>query len=294
MNEHSLLIPSGASVSHGVRPLLTRPDPIWRTIRDEALAAIEKDPSVEPLFQNLVLRHQSLEAALMHTLAGRLCDCSWGADAIEALFTDIAADHDVLPNLAADMTAVYDRDPACHRYVEPLLFFKGFQALQTQRFANALWAAERQDMALFLQSKASAAFQVDIHPATRIGGGVFLDHATGIVIGETALIEDNVSILQGVTLGGTGKQSGDRHPKVRCGVLVGAGAKVLGNIELGHGAKVAASSVVLDPVPPLATVAGIPAKIVGRAEPEGPDCMPSLSMDHTMPQEPMVDVGFGI
>jgi serine O-acetyltransferase len=161
--------------------------------------------------------------------------------------------------------AVADRDPACLRLMEPLLYFKGFHALQAYRLAHALLRAGRRDFALYIQSRVSAAFGVDINPAARIGKGIFLDHATGLVVGETTVIEDDVSILQGVTLGGTGKETGDRHPKVRWGVLIGAGAKILGNIEIGHCARVAAGSVVLAPVPHNKTVAGVPARIVGEA-----------------------------
>jgi serine O-acetyltransferase len=165
----------------------------------------------------------------------------------------------------ADLIAVADRDPACLRMMEPLLYFKGFHALQTHRLAHAMLLAGRRDFALMLQSRASSVFGVDINPAARIGKGVFLDHATSLVVGETCVIEDDVSILQGVTLGGTGKESGDRHPKIRHGVLIGAGAKILGNIEIGHCARVAAGSVVLSPVPHNKTVAGVPARIVGEA-----------------------------
>lgn len=276
-------------------PLLTPEDPIWRTVRDEALSALDRDPATAPMFETLVLGHSRLEEALIAVLSLRLADPLWTAQSLTALFTEtLDASPDLLRHLTADLQAVYDRDPACHRHVEPLIYFKGFQALQAQRFAHALWQTGRQDLALVVQSRMSAVFQVDIHPATRIGGGIFFDHATGIVIGETAVIDDNVSIMQNVTLGGTGKDSGDRHPKVHCGVLVGSGAKVLGNIVLGKGSRVAASSVVLDSVPPLATVAGIPAKIVGMAQELGPDCMPSLNMDQSMPHKRHVDSGSGI
>jgi len=174
--------------------------------------------------------------------------------------------------------AVYDRDPACTRFLEPVLYFKGFHALQTQRLSNWLYRRGRHDFALYLQSKASEVFQVDIHPAVPIGKGIFIDHATGVVVGSTAVIEDDVSILQNVTLGGTGKETGDRHPKIRRGVLIGAGAKILGNIEIGHCSRVAAGSVVLQPVPPNATVAGVPARVVGRA----PCAEPARSMDHRL------------
>jgi len=178
----------------------------------------------------------------------------------------------------ADLKAVYERDPACKGYVQPFLFFKGFQALQTQRIAHWLWGQGRETMAFYLQSRMSEIFQVDIHPATRIGSGVFIDHGTGIVIGETAVIGDDVSLLQGVTLGGTGAERGDRHSKIGRGVLLGAGAKVLGNIQIGDYAKIASGSVVLKPVPAHCTAAGVPARLINC--PTGEE--PARSMDHTL------------
>ena len=186
----------------------------------------------------------------------------------------------------ADLIAVLDRDPACLRMMEALLYFKGFHALQTHRLAHALLRAGRRDFALYLQSRSSSVFATDINPAARIGKGIFLDHATGLVVGETTVIEDDVSILQGVTLGGTGKETGDRHPKIRHGVLLGAGAKILGNIEIGHCARVAAGSVVLSPVPHNKTVAGVPARIVGEA-----GCAePARDMNQIL-AEKFVDIG---
>ena len=174
--------------------------------------------------------------------------------------------------------AVTDRDPACERFIEPILYFKGFHAIQTHRIAHAMWHAGRVDLALYLQSRSSEVFQTDIHPQARIGKGIFLDHATGLVVGSTAVIEDNVSLLQDVTLGGTGKEQGDRHPKIRRGVMIGAGAKILGNIEVGHCARIAAGSVVLKPVPHNTTVAGVPARVVGTA-----GCAePSRTMDQML------------
>jgi serine O-acetyltransferase len=177
-----------------------------------------------------------------------------------------------------DIQAVFDRDPACSRYIQPLLYFKGFHAIQTHRLAHWLWGQGREDFALYLQSRSSSVFQTDIHPAVPFGKGIFLDHATGIVIGMTASLEDDVSILQDVTLGGTGKETGDRHPKIRHGVMIGAGAKVLGNIEIGACSRIAAGSVVLKPVPPCRTVAGVPARDIGEA-----GCAePARSMDQTI------------
>jgi serine O-acetyltransferase len=184
-------------------------------------------------------------------------------------------------SLRVDIQAVLDRDPACTRFIEPILYFKGFHAIQTHRLAHWLLNSGRRDTALYLQSRSSAIFQVDMHPAVKIGQGIFFDHATGIVVGMTAVIDDDVSILQGVTLGGTGKETGDRHPKIRRGVLIGAGAEVLGNIEVGTCSKVAAGSVVLKPVPEGVTVAGVPARIVGET-----GCAePARSMDQMLADE---------
>jgi serine O-acetyltransferase len=175
----------------------------------------------------------------------------------------------------ADLAATVDRDPATHRFLEPVLYYKGFHAIQTHRLAHWLWKQGRKDFALYLQSRSSAVFQCDINPAAKIGRGIFLDHATGLVVGETAVIDDDVSILHDVTLGGTGKENEDRHPKIRRGVMIGAGAKILGNIEVGHCARIAAGSVVIKPVPNNVTVAGVPARIVGEA-----GCLePSRTMD---------------
>jgi serine O-acetyltransferase len=213
-----------------------------------------------------ILQQQTLEAAVIHRVAARLAHPSLSADLIEQTYLEaVENDPAIGEAFRADIMAVLDRDPACNRLVEPVLFFKGFHAIQTYRLAHWLWERGRQDLALYLQSRSSEVFQTDVHPAARIGRGIFLDHATGLVVGSTAVIEDNVSMLQDVTLGGTGKEKGDRHPKIRRGVLIGAGAKILGNIEVGECARVAAGSVVLQPVPCKATVAGVPAKVVGSA-----------------------------
>jgi serine O-acetyltransferase len=197
-----------------------------------------------------------------------------------------SADVSIRDALRVDICAVFDRDPACSRYIDPILFFKGFQALQTYRVSHWLWKRERFDFAYYLQSRSSKIFGADIHPAAPVGRGVFIDHANGIVIGETAVVEDDVSMLHGVTLGGTGKKGGDRHPKVRSGALIGAGAKILGNIEVGTCARVAAGSVVLKSVPARTTVAGIPARVVGEA-----GCSePSRAMDHCFPGTSLRDI----
>jgi serine O-acetyltransferase len=241
-------------------------DPVWVQVREEAEDAIAREPALAGFLSATILSNVSLEAALATRLAQLLESADLGAMYIRGLFDEaIAGDPDICRAVRADIVATRDRDPACTRLIEPLLYFKGFQAVQTYRIAHWLWTHGRNDLALFLQSRASKVFAVDIHPASRIGRGIFMDHATGVVIGATAVVEDDVSMLHGVTLGGTGKEQGDRHPKVRRGVLIGAGAKILGNIEVGACARVAAGSVVLQAVPPETTVAGVPARVVGAA-----------------------------
>ena len=257
-------------------------DPLWSRIKLDASLAIEQDQTVTGLMQQAVLSHQSFDLAVASRIASRLARPLLDYD---RLYAQVSSLLDINPALAqamaADCLAVLDRDPACTRLIEPLLYFKGFHALQTHRFAHHLWHMGRKDFALYLQSCSSEVFQTDIHPQARIGQGVFLDHATGLVVGSTAVIEDDVSILQGVTLGGTGKETGDRHPKIRKGVLIGAGAKILGNIEIGHCARVAAGSVVLNSVPHNMTVAGVPARVVGEA-----GCAePARSMDQILAEK---------
>jgi serine O-acetyltransferase len=245
---------------------LARNDPMFARIRSEAEEAAHSDPAMASFLLMTILNQDTIEGAVIHRVAERLDHADAPSGLIRQVYEDvIARDASIGEAFRADIIAVADRDPACLRLMEPLLYFKGFHALQTYRLAHALLRAGRRDFALYLQSRASAAFGVDINPAARIGKGVFLDHATGLVVGETTVIEDDVSILQGVTLGGTGKETGDRHPKIRRGVLIGAGAKILGNIEVGYCARVAAGSVVLAPVPHNKTVAGVPARIVGEA-----------------------------
>lgn len=241
-------------------------DPIFARLRREAEEAVRREPEIAGMIFSTVLNQDTLEAVIVNRIAARLGHALAPGDLIRATYFDIIA-HD--PSLAAafraDIVAVVERDPACTRIIEPVLYFKGFHAIETHRLAHALWTAGRCDFALYLQSRSSEVFQTDIHPAARIGKGIFLDHATGLVVGSTAVIEDDVSMLQDVTLGGTGKERGDRHPKIRRGVLIGAGAKILGNIEIGRCSRVAAGSVVLRAVPDCKTVAGVPAKIVGEA-----------------------------
>jgi serine O-acetyltransferase len=241
-------------------------DALFARIREEAEEAASREPALAAFLMTSVLGHDTFEAAVVHRVASRLDHASVSAELIAQTYSEcLARDGAIGEAFRADLLAVADRDPACARMIEPLLYFKGFHALQTYRLAHALLKAGRRDFALYLQSRASSVFQVDINPAARIGKGIFIDHASGVVIGETCVIDDDVSILQGVTLGGTGKEIGDRHPKIRHGVLIGAGAKILGNIEIGHCARVAAGSVVLAPVPNNKTVAGVPARIVGEA-----------------------------
>lgn len=258
---------------------VARLDPLWGQIRREAAEAAAADPMMAGFLRATVLDRASFMAAVIGRVASRLAHPAVPLEAIETAYGDLAAERPELEDeVRADLLAVVDRDPACHRLVEPLLYFKGFHALQTHRLAHALWKRGRKDPALYLQSRSSEIFQTDINPAAVIGKGVFLDHATGLVVGATAVIEDDVSMLQDVTLGGTGKERGDRHPKIRRGVLIGAGAKILGNIEVGHCARVAAGSVVLNDVPHNTTVAGVPAKVVGEA-----GCAePARSMDQIL------------
>ncbi|NCF81745.1 MAG: serine O-acetyltransferase, partial [Proteobacteria bacterium] len=229
---------------------------------------------------------KSLEDALAFLLAGKLECSALPAMLVRELIADaLEASPGIGQSIRADIRATRDRDPAAKGFSEPFLYFKGFHALQTHRVAHFLWHEGRQSLALFLQNRTSEVFGVDIHPAARVGNGILIDHATSVVIGETAVIEDNVSILHEVTLGGTGKAEGDRHPKVRHGVLIGAGAKILGNVEVGRGAKVGAGSVVLEDVPPHCTVAGVPAQIIGTPNVDEP----ALEMDHRLPCNPDIE-----
>jgi serine O-acetyltransferase len=254
-------------------------DLVWARIKAEADDIVRNDPAIGGFIYGAVLNHDSFEDALVHRLAQRLGTADISADQVIKAFEDaLESEPDIAQAARADILATYDRDPACTRYVEPLLYFKGYQSLQTYRMAHRLYLMGRKDFALYLQSRVSVVASVDIHPAARIGRGIMIDHGHDIVIGETAVVEDNVSMLHGVTLGGTGKEEGDRHPKVRKGVLIGAGAKILGNIEIGYCSRIAAGSVVLTNVPPKSTVAGVPARIVGAA---GCD-EPARRMDHTI------------
>src|ERR1044072_1367756 len=254
-------------------------DPIWDRIRSEAEEIVRQEPELATFIFSTVLHHDRLEDSVVHRLADRLDHAALSGDLIRQTYDEALRDEPDIGNaFRADLVAVYDRDPATSRFIDPLLYFKGFHAIQTHRLAHWLYLKGRKDFSYYLQSRASAVFQTDINPAARIGRGIFLDHATGLVVGATAVVEDNVSILQDVTLGGTGKERGDRHPKIRQGVLIGAGAKILGNIEVGQCARVAAGSVVIKSVPNNVTVAGVPARIVGEA-----GCAePSRTMDQML------------
>ncbi|MDR3475808.1 MAG: serine O-acetyltransferase [Devosia sp.] len=241
-------------------------DPVWDAIVANARDILAAEPAFGSLIVSTILNYERFEDALAHRLSERLDHPDVSAELIRQAFAEaLAFRPEIGAEARADLSATRERDPACHRAIEPLLYFKGYQAIQTHRFANALWHLGRKDFALYLQSRSSQVFQVDINPLARIGKGIMLDHGTGTVVGETAVIGDHVSIMQGVTLGGTGKSDQDRHPKIGNGVLIGAGAIVLGNIRVGEGARVAAGSVVVKEVPPHVTVAGVPAKIVGEA-----------------------------
>ncbi len=273
-------------LSHQTDDALSQVDPIWFNIRREAEEIIAADPAIASFVFATVLNHNRLEAAVVHRVAHRLELNVMGADVIRCAFDEALRENQELGEIMrCDIAAVYDRDPACERHIEPLLYFKGFHAIQTHRLAHWLWTAGRRDFALYLQSRSSAVFQTDIHPAVPMGRSIFLDHATGLVVGRTSVIEDNVSILQDVTLGGTGKELGDRHPKIRHGVLIGAGAKILGNIEIGVSSKIAAGSVVLHSVPAHSTVAGVPAKLVGRTGAADPSRLMDQLLDECADDE---------
>jgi serine O-acetyltransferase len=253
---------------------------LWASIRQEGVEAGEHDAAVAPLVTRALLRHGSLADGLAHRLAAKLASDELTAEALAAVIADaLVEDPGIVRQAATDLMTVRDRDPACPDLITPFLFLKGFHALQSYRVSHFLWRHGRRHLAQHLQSRSSEVFGVDIHPAARLGCGIMIDHATGLVIGETAVVENDVSMLQGVTLGGTGKECGDRHPKIRRGVLIGAGAKVLGNIEVGEGAKIGAGSIVLEPVAPHTTVVGVPARPVGARL----TSLPALTMDQTLP-----------
>ncbi|MDI7773980.1 serine O-acetyltransferase [Asticcacaulis sp. EMRT-3] len=262
--------------------------PIWLCLRQEAQDASAKEPALASMLHSTILSHGDLASALSYHIARKLGDDSMSSITLRELAQACFASDALLVDYAeADLQAVYERDPAAKGYMQAFMYFKGFLSLQIYRVSHCLWTQGRTTMAHYLQSRVSELFQIDINPAARIGKGVFLDHGTGIVIGETAVVGDDCSILQGVTLGGTGAERGDRHPKIGKGVLLGAGANVLGNIQIGDYAKIASGSVVLRPVPAHCTAAGVPAKIVNCKTCEDP----ARQMDHTMPE---IDLDYSI
>jgi serine O-acetyltransferase len=265
----------------------TEAPPVWAALRSEAQYIAKTEPSLASLVNAVILRHDTIGHALSFQLARKLGDQELRAMSLREVIEEaLAADASIIEAVEADLRAVFERDPACKGYLQPFLYFKGFLALETHRVAHWLHNQGREPLALYLQSRMSELFQVDINPASRIGKGVFLDHGTGIVIGETAVIGDDVSILQGVTLGGTGAERGDRHPKIGNGVLLGAGAKVLGNIRIGDRAKIASGSVVLKEVPAGCTAAGVPARLINC-----PTCdEPARTMDQTLSSD-VIDRG---
>ena len=259
-------------------------DPIWKAIQAEAKAVAKREPALAPLMDDVILSQESLEGALSERLARKLSNHhAVTSEYVREVFLQAFSENaEIGKQVRADIKAVCDRDPACRDYLTPVLYLKGFQSLVCHRIGHHLWTHGRRDLPLYLQSLMSEVFGVDIHPAAAFGSGILLDHATAFVAGETSVVGDNVSILHGVTLGGTGKTTGDRHPKIGSGVLIGAGAKVLGNIKVGDCAKIGANSVVVDPVPAHVTVAGIPARIVGKAP-----ARPSVCIDQHLSTPPV-------
>lgn len=251
-------------------------DQTWSRMRLEAATNAGMEPSLASFLHATVLNHETFRGALSYRLAQKLSDAEMNPMVWREVVSNAFDKEPAIVEAAlADLLACYDRDPATFEHVQPFLYHKGYQGLQVHRLANWLWRHDRRSLALYVQSRMSELYGIDIHPNATFGKGVFMDHATGVVIGETAVVEDDVSILQSVTLGGTGKEIGDRHPKIRKGALISVGAKVLGNIEVGAGAKVAAGSVVLQAVPAGCTVAGVPAKLVGDCA----GCSPAETMD---------------
>ncbi len=261
-------------------------DPVWSRIRREAEELAASEPFLASLVHASILHHERLERALSFRIAQKLASPEMSELSLREI-ADEAYDssRDLGLSARADILAIYERDPACHRYLQPLLFFKGFLALQSYRMGHWLWVHDHPDLAYFVQMRTSEVFGVDIHPGARLGRGIMIDHAHSIVIGETAVVGDNVSMLHSVTLGGTGKEDGDRHPKIGDGVLIGAGAAVLGNIRVGNCSRIAAGSVVIEAVPPCTTVAGVPARVVGSAGCDQPSRMMDQLLQRSDEQE---------
>lgn len=244
---------------------------VWQNLREEADSTAANEPMLAPFLQQCILSHDSFGDALCCVLSSEMAAPLMTQKDIFVTFREaLKTDPNIELSAIADIHAHVDRDPASNSYLCPFLYYKGYHALQVYRMANWLWRQGRESIALFFQGRASREYDVDIHPAATIGKGVMIDHGSGLVIGETAVVEDDVSMLHGVTLGGTGKETGDRHPKIRRGVLLAAGARILGNIEVGEGARVGASSLVLEPVPPHTTYAGVPAKQIGKPHSSSP------------------------
>jgi serine O-acetyltransferase len=265
-----------------IKPKLSTVDPVWNRVCEEAVEAIRVEPLLGGLIHSSLLHHPTMERALSYRFSMKLASSEMSEQILREIADEAySVDPDLGQAARADLMAVFDRDPACHRFIQPVLFFKGYQAVQAYRVGHWLWQQGRIDLAYFVQMRVSEVFGVDIHPAATVGRGIMIDHAHSIVIGETAVVGDNVSMLHSVTLGGTGKEDGDRHPKIGDGVMIGAGAKVLGNIHIGHCSRIAAGSVVLHDVPHNTTVAGVPAKVIGEA-----GCaQPSVTMDQLIAGE---------
>ncbi len=255
---------------------------IWDAIVSECAEAAANEPLLGGFLHNVVLSQPDLEESLAYQLASKLDNSTLPALSLRDIIHDVLRDDESIQcAVRADLQAVVSRDPACPGYANPLLYFKGFLAIQAYRVSHFYWNHGRQPLAWYLQSRISEVFAVDIHPGARIGKGIMFDHATSVVIGETAVVEDDFSMLHEVTLGGSGKEGGDRHPKIGRGVMIGAGAKVLGNLKVGEGAKIGAGSVVLHDVPAHTTVAGVPAKVVNMP----PSALPALDMDQSLDAE---------
>lgn len=278
------------------QPIISQPLPgqdakpcnetLWQQICDEVSAVVATEPLLASFLHNTILSHSNLASALSFHLANKLHNDFIPALMLREVFDEAMRQQTaIIDEVRCDIIATFERDSACRDFSTPLLYYKGLHALSAHRVAHWLWLQQRHTLALALQNRISMVFGVDIHPAAQMGKGILLDHATGLVIGETAKVEDCVSILQSVTLGGTGKESGDRHPKIGRGVLLGPGAKILGNIRVGEGSKVVAASVVLKDVPSHSIVAGVPAKVVGEVASGASDTgesEPAHKMDHSL------------
>ncbi|WP_340109249.1 serine O-acetyltransferase [Pikeienuella sp. HZG-20] len=274
-------------IAHGQANEAISLDPVWARIRREAKAVAAAEPLMASLVHAVILQAHGLEEAISYRLAQKLYTDDMPQMLIRQICDEAeSSDPEIGIAIRADIVAIEERDPACHRYIHPILYFKGFLAIQAYRVAHWLWRQGRQDLAYLFQLRTSEVFGVDIHPAARVGKGIMIDHAHSIVIGETAVVGDDVSMLHSVTLGGTGKEEEDRHPKIGNGVLIGAGASILGNVVIGDCSRVAAGSVVLHDVPPHKTVAGVPAKIVGEAGCEHP----ARSMNQVLADDDAKDI----